>query len=265
MRALSIAIFITSLIFTGCSSDDNGGGSGGKANNNRVNWKNVPSSYNPDIETETFDIAGMKKVNINLFGFDGDVELVYSNEIPADQMDLRIYTVFKDSASWGAIRENYNGDSMNIFSTGTYSCSIKIENSNITALEGGCYVRLEIIMPAGVKVEVSNVERLLTKKFFAMSTQEFLDKIDSASFDDEKFEIIDEFILSYQGVSGNPEIMTEQLKTILEDLFPSDKQMTALRKLHPYVQDREKLHEMIEDVFTSSWDQDEAKAIVGVN
>ena len=261
MRALSIVIFLTSLIFAGCSSDDNGGGRGGEANSNRVNWKNVPSSYNPDIETETFGIAGMKRVNINLFGFNGDVDLFYSDEIPADQMDLRIYTVFKDSASWGAIRENYNGDTVNIFSTGTYSCSIKIENSNITALKGGCYVRLEIIMPSGVEVEVSNVERLLTKKFFAMSTEEFLDKIDSASFDDEKFEIIDEFILSYQEVSGKPKLMTEQLKTVLEDLSPSDKQMKALRKLHPYVQDRDKLHEMIEDVFTSSWDQDDAKAI----
>lgn len=256
------------VLLAGC---DNGGGKSGGDNNangtpnvkNRIDWSSVPAEYNPSIEDTEFRISGYEKINVNIFGFDSDTEVVYSADLPADKGFLRIYRVWAKSASWGSVSERSNGTTLDLRGAGSYSCSISTSNRKIESLEGGCYVRLQVYLPAGAEIEVYNLNKLLTKRFFAIKTELMLEQVDKASFEDEKFAVIETYLASYRGLNKNPEMLSNQLGSVISEFPFSAGKFKALRLLHKAVVDRENLGKMIEEKF-SYFDHAEARRIVGL-
>lgn len=254
-------------MLVGC---DSGGGSKGDNNNangkpsvkNRIPWSSIPSKYNPSIEDIEFRVDGYEKVNVNVFGFDDDVEVVYSKDLTNTGF-LRIYRVWAKSASWGSINERPNGTTIEMLGNGSYSCSIATTNNRIVQLEGGCYVRLQVFMPAGSEVEVYNVNKLLTKRFIPISTDLMLDQLDRASRDDDKFAVMETYLASYRGLKKKPEMQAYQLGVAVSEFPFSEGKFKTLRLLHAAVVDRENLGKMIEEKF-SYFDRAEALRIVGL-
>ncbi len=230
----------------------------------RVDWEKIPSQYSKNIDEKVLNLQSIDRVYVDAFGFQDDVEVVYSNEVAQGSAKLRIFSVISGFASFGRIDQTIKGTNLLVKNYGQYECSIQIKNGQITNLDGGCYIRLEIVMPAGAQIEVYNVERLISKRFFAMDTETFLKKIDAASWKEQKFEVIEEFVSSYSGLNKKPELTAAQLGVVIEDFSFSDPQLEALRRLHSYVTDRENLSAMIDDVFAFSRDRESARRIVGL-
>ncbi|WP_374000980.1 DUF4476 domain-containing protein [Bdellovibrio bacteriovorus] len=255
-------------LFAGC---DSGGGSKGGNNTangkpsvkNRIQWSSIPSTYNPSVEDIEFRTDGYEKINVNVFGFDDDVEVVYSKDLPADTGFLRIYRVWAKSASWGYVNNRPNGTTLDLIGNGRYSCSIGTSNGQIVQLEGGCYVRIQVFMPADAQIEVYNVNKMLTKRFFAIKTDLMLEQLDRASRDEDKFAVIETYLASYRGLKKKPEMQTYQLGAAVAEFPFAEGKFKALRLLHTAVVDRENLAKMIEDKF-SYFDREEARRIVGI-
>lgn len=270
MSVLSkICVSLMALAFlAGCDSGGGGSKDGNNANGkpsvkNRINWSSIPSKYNPSIEDVEFRVDGYEKINVNVFGFDDDVEVVYSKDLPADAGFLRIYRVWAKSASWGSVNERPNGTTLDLIGSGSYSCSIATSNREIVQLEGGCYVRIQVFMPAGAEIEVYNVNKLMTKRFFAIKTDVMLEQLDRASRDEDKFAVIETYLASYRGLKKKPEMQAVQLGDVVSEFPFSEGKFKALRLLHATVVDRENLSKMIEDRF-SYFDRAEARRIVGI-
>ncbi len=229
----------------------------------RVKWSGIPSQYNPSTDDLTFITSNIETLNLNIFGFNDDTEVVYSSDIPAGQGVLRLYKVYKNSASWGSLSSRVDGNALSISTYGSYSCSIRISNGQIAELDGGCYIRMQVFLPAGSEIEVYNIGKLISKRFKGMSVESFLKALHNASFDENKRAVITEFLQSYQSTGKTPVMTTNQLGTVIGEFMRNEEKLKALRRLHSFVSDRENLGQMIEDKF-NYYDRGEARRIVGL-
>jgi hypothetical protein len=163
VTAMSLGVGCSGIMDDRGPTDDKSGG-GNVREFQRLNWQSVPAEYNPRIDDLQFTTPEITRINLDLFSFDGDVEFFYSPDIPVGQGLLRMYKVFKGSASWGTLQPTVAGKTLNIINYGRYSCSLKTNNGQITDLNGGCYVRLQIFLPVGTLIEVYNVGRLINQR-----------------------------------------------------------------------------------------------------
>lgn len=266
-KIILIGLFM-SLVVVGCAGDENSDGGDGGDNNNKpqneryVNWESVPSEFNPSIDDIAFQTDGVEKINVDAFGFDQDVEVIYSSDMQANHGNLRIYKVFYEQASWGDLQPKVRGKNLNLINYGQYQCSIKVQNGQITSLEGGCYVRIQIFLPVGSELEVYNVDQLITKRFIPIDNEGFFDALDDASWDDEKFAVIDDYLASYTG-SKKPSLTTYELGKVIQKFLRGEDKLKALSRLHHVVSDRQNLSSMIEKEF-NHFDRQEARKIVGL-
>lgn len=260
-------IFLTANLLSACGgnsgSPGNSDGPGKSQPANRVNWSAVPSEFNPRQEDLNFLTNGIEKLTVDLFGFDDDVEIIYSAETLPNTGSLRIFKVWKKSASWGDLRPRPNGTTLDLKNYGSNACSIQIKNGQIAALEGGCFVRLQIFLPVGSEIEVYNVGQLISRRFIPIDAKAFLDQIDDASFADDKFAVIENYITSYNGMTKRPALTSEQMGTVVDEFMRGDDQLKALGRLHTFVTDRQNLGAMIEKEF-GHFDKEEARKIVGL-
>lgn len=262
-----MTVLLLSISLAACDNGSDGSGNSNdpsnKATSNRIDWNSIPSDYHPEVNDVGFHIDGYEKLAVNIFGFDRDVELIYSSDMPADTGFIRLFSVWKKSASFGGTQPRPNGRTLDLYSYGSYACSIQTSNRRITALEGGCYVRLQIFLPKGSEIEVYNVGNLISKRFIAISNEDFLRDIHKATWEKDKFAVIENYLVSYQITKKTPSLTSEELGTVIGEFMRSEDQFQALRRLHSFVGDRNSLLKMIEDKF-NYFDQKEARKIVGL-
>lgn len=260
-------VFTVSLLVNACGGSSSSDSKGDNGNNpqaqNRVNWSTVPAEFNPRIEDVEFSTTGFNKLNVDVFGFNDDVEVIYSNEISQGRGYLRLFKVWKEQANWGSLRPNPRGSILELRNFGTYQCSIQIRNGQITELNGGCYVRIQIYLPVGSEIEVYNVGQLITKRFIPVSTDEFLEQIDDASWAEDKFAVIESFLASYSSTSRSPSLTADQLGIVISEFSWTEEKLKALGRLHTFVSDRENLGRMIDAKF-SYFDREKARGVVGL-
>ncbi|MBC7370046.1 MAG: DUF4476 domain-containing protein [Bdellovibrionaceae bacterium] len=265
------AILLATALLSACGGSS-GSSAGNGANNpnnklqpkNPVDWASIPSEYNPSQENIVFQTVGFEKLNVDAFGFNDDVEIIYSPSVAAGNGYVRLFKVWKESVSWGSLRPRPNGKTLGINGEGTYACSINIRNGQITALKGGCYVKMQIYLPAdGTELEVYSVNQLISKRFFPMDTATFIKQFDDATWDEDKWAVIENYLASYQGMTKVPALTAKQLGTVVGDFIHAEDKYKALTRLHTFISDRQNLNAMIEDKF-SYFERPEAKRIVGL-
>jgi len=227
----------------------------------RVNWEKVPQEFNPRVEDVQFRTNQIEKLNVNIFGFDQDFEIVYSRTLASGQGFLRLFRVWSGSASWGDLTPRKNGETLELRANGTYNCSINVRNGQITALKGGCYVRAQIHLPVDARIEVYNVGQLKSKKFFAISNQEFFQLMKQSFNQKEMFLAIEDFLNSYVGTQKQASLSVKELTEVIRDFRTRKDQLAALRQLHRTVADRDGLKSMVESEF-SFFDRQEALDII---
>jgi hypothetical protein len=264
---LCLYIFVSVLV--ACGSDGEGGGSD-SANpkvKSFLSWEAVPEQYNPKIDRQEIDLSGVRKLEINIFGFDKDVRVRTSDRLAKDRALIEIYKVThntQNSSLVGQTSQTLIQDSLAINKQGNYSCSIEVSNGTITHLEGSCYVRMVVTLPTDREIEVYNLGFLVGPRYFAMSVEDFLYKVDRASFKEQKFSVIDQYLESHQQVKKRPRLLADHLSTILGEFAFDDDKFTVLRKLHTYVRRREDLRPLIDKHF-ARFHQDEALEICGLH
>ncbi len=260
-RALVLVLLFTAA----CSSskvEKNGGRPSKPVPAQRVNWASVPSEFNPRVEDIDFRTDGAERIELDVFGFNKDVEVVYA-DMPVGTAKLRLFTVYKESATWGSLNPRSNGKTVNLTSYGSYSCSIRIVNGAITQLKGGCYVRLQLFLPNGAQVEAYNVGQLLTQRFIPMSNEELLKNVDRASWAEQKLAAINEYLQTYARLRRSPSLATTELKDLLWDIMASSDKLKALSLLHMHISDRANLTALLDREF-SFRDREEARRITGL-
>lgn len=230
----------------------------------RVIWEQVPPEFSPHIEENTFRTDGVERIKTNVFGYSDDVELIYSPNIAWNQVGIRMYRVFRESATWGGYYQNVTDRTLNISKSGTYSCGIQIQNGRITQLNGGCYVRMQIILPMGSEIEVENAGVLISKRFIAMDNKTFLEKVRRANWAEEKYAVIREYLASYGNIGRRASLLTSELQTVVHDFTWHKEKIEALRMLHTSVIDREYLAVMIDREFPFRDEKNEARRVVGL-
>lgn len=211
-------------------------------------------------------ISNTQVIRMNFFGFTEDVDLIYSSSLPAGKASLDLYTVRSQDAqtTLSGYSLSGGGSEISLFnSSNSYSCSISVENQMIQSLKGSCYVRIVLTLPQDSNIEVYNVGELISPNFFAMSNEVFLQELDQAFTTSAKFEVIDDFLTSYQATNSRPTLISAELDTVLQEFRFSEDRFKVLRKLHMYVEDRNRLREVIQNNFRPS-DQGEALEIVGL-
>lgn len=254
--------FILSLVLGGCGKDSKKS-TDAPANPGRLQWESIPSEFNPRVQDEKFSTADIQRIKMDIFDFKRDVEVVYSPDIPKDSGVLRLFSVFKDSASFGGLDVKAEEKNLHLKRYGTYQCAIKVVNGQITELKGGCYVRLQVFLPPGAEIEVYNVGTLISKRFIPVDVKTFLENIDQARQTEEKFTVIEEFLNSYNGTSKQPTLLAAELGQVIHKFNFAQEKFRALRRLHALVTDRDNLKTMIESEF-SYFDREEARRIVGL-
>jgi len=266
---ISLLVLLSSIFLAGCNVSVGDSAKGqqdqgqGQGKSNRVNWESIPSEFNPRVVDTNFRTDNIAKIKMDFFGFKDDVEIVYSPSMPANSGTIRLFTVYKEQASWGSLGIYPRNNTLELSQSGSYQCSIQISNGQITKLKGGCYVKLQIILPVGVEIEVYNLNALISKRFIPVDTETFLKNFSDATWSEEKFKVIDEYLGSYAGMSKTPALSASQLGTVIEDFMHSKEKFEALRKLHSIVTDRINLAAMIDEEF-SYFDREEARRIVGL-
>ena len=257
-------IFTASLVACGNSStSEDKNGTVTEQQKRRINWGAIPSEYNPETFEENFQIGNSNRVFVDMFGFKDDVEVVYTDKLAQGQGYLKIYSVFKESGSRGSFNASTSGSNLMLNRYGTYQCSIKVENQNITNLKGLCFIRVQIFLPVGLEVEVYNIKQLITKRFIPIDSETFIKNFKDASFADGKKTAIEDYISSYSGMNKSPQLTSNQLGIVVDGFSWKEEQFEALRKLHIYVTDRENLGAMI-DKEISYFDREEARRICGL-
>lgn len=262
MKAFKLlGICVLALALTACSDDGGKKGGGDDVSPNALEWSAVPSEFNPNIEQTQFPISDIKKISSNLFGFSGDVRIRYSQDL-SDSGTLDIYSVSKDArTSVRGVDMQRKGDVLEIRRYGSYECSIRITNRRVEKVQGACYVRLVLTLPMGSEIEYSNAGTLISKRFIAMTNEEFLEALDNASHG-EHMGVIDAYLSSHTG-RNQPALSCEEVQTVIEEFTWKEEKFTVLRKLHKFITDRKNLYAMIEDTF-SYFEQEEARRIVGL-
>ncbi|MNL01165.1 hypothetical protein D3C87_1216260 [compost metagenome] len=113
----------------------------------------------------------------------------------------------------------------------------------------------------GSEVEYYNAGKLISKRFIAMTNEEFLAALDDARHG-QHMGVVDAYLASHQG-RNKPVLNCEEVETVLKEFTYKEEKLVVLRKLHTFITDRENLNEMIEDSF-NYFDRDEARRIVGL-
>lgn len=258
---LAIVLF-SSLFLTACNSSDNSKDGGASPKDlGRIDWNSIPSEFNPRVEDFNFRTDGAEQMSVDVFGFSKDFEIVYA-DMPANTSILRMFTVSKDSSGSMNLNPKKTGKKLDLNASGSYQCSIKTTNGRIESLKGKCYIRMQLFLPAGAEIEVYNSGNLLSRRFFAMSNEDFLKKIDDA-YSSNKQTVIDEYLNSYVETRKTPALSANQLGLVVNEFSFKEDKMTALRKLQAYAVDRENLRAMIEERF-SYFDREEARRICGL-
>ncbi len=263
MKLLNLVVLLLSLfVFTACSdSDDNSGNAAAQAN--WVNWDTVPAHFNPQIDQRNIVLGAAQRMRLNLFSFDDDVRVIYSSEQLVGRATLKIYKVYDQSASWGSLSTDQKNNAIEINNYGSYACSITVKNGAITMLEGGCYVRVEVVLAVGAEVEVYNQDTLLTQRFIPMLNSEFIQAMNNQSWIEGKIKVIDEYLYSYQVTKKTPYLVAVELEELLKDAAFTDDKFALLGRLHQLVMDRESLRPVIQNVF-NTFDQAKAYQMVGI-
>lgn len=227
-----------------------------------VEWGEVPQEFNPAIASVDFRTTGIEKLNVDIFSFKKDIEIVYDENMTTNAGSLILYKVWKGSASWGTVSIKSEGKNLEIKSLGDYHCAIKIKDKKIEELTGGCYVKIRIVLPKGSEIEVYNVGKLLSKRFIVLTTEEFLEKIVGEPFVSKKFILIQEYLQSYAGTTKSPQLSTNQLGVVLGEFDRTAHKFNVLKALHRSVTDRHNLSDMIDREFKST-ERQKAREIVG--
>ena len=259
----SLCILATAFALMGCKDSNKTKGMDAAAKPARLNWAAIPQEFNPRTEDTGFRTDGFERIKLDIFGFDKDVEVVYAANIPANSAVLRMFTVYKKSASWGGLDVTSSGKDLKVQKYGYYECSIRTVNGQITELEGGCYVRLQLFLPSGSEIEVYNVGSLISRRFIPVDTKTFLENFDRASFAKDKYAAIDDFLSSYAGLGRSPSLTAQQLGEVIGDFMFADDKFKVLSRMHMYVSDRANIFKMIEDKF-SYFDREKARQICGL-
>ncbi len=259
LRALLIILFFG---LVACGAGDTKKGDGTESEN--INWGSVPAEFNPQVENFENALNRVQKIHVNLFGFQ-DVRVRYSKELPQSLYRLDLYTVSKDArTSVSGVDTDYDENVLRIRKFGNYECTLATDGKNIKSVKGACYVHVILTLPYGAEVEVYNVDRLLTRRFFAIDNRTFIENLKRAWPVERKFEVIKSYLDSYRQVGKKPSLNCSELDVILDTFSWADEKFEVLRKLHGYVSDREGLPAVIDDNF-SYFDRDKARRIVGIN
>lgn len=266
--SLVVLGLLGALTITACSSDNDDKKSDNPSDPGvqRVHWDSIPSEYSPRKESFNLQLQSTQKIQMDLFGFTNDVQIHYSDSLPADAGSIDLFTVSKDSKhslSGLNIDEDLSTKSLKLNRYGSYECSIRIRNGKIAELKGACYIRVLLTLPKNAEIEVYNVGKLITKRFIAIDNGTFLKDLDRASFQEDKEAVIESYLESYRATGKTPVLTSGELAKAIQEFTRTEGKFIALRKLHAYVTDRENLGQMIEDEF-SYFDRDEAKRIVGL-
>ena len=273
MRKLILSLTATFFIVSCAKSSGGGGDQDNSSSTNPtqtpkthwINWDKIPSEYSPQITESSFNIDGFKKVNINIHGFDKDVNIIYSDSALSGELKILQYTVFKKIGVFGSLTEAPDGQALRLYTTTysqPYSCSLATRNREIVSLEGGCVVRLDLILPKNLKLEVYNLGKLISKYFFPMEYEHFLEQLKQAG-SDEKIIPIRNFTASYERVGEHLKLLESQLDEILDNITWDEEKLNALRLLHPHLSSRNELKKILDSQFTY-FNRKKAYQIVGL-
>lgn len=264
MKHVAMISFLILALGCGGSSTSNTEGDGGRVTpTNRVEWDRIPEEFNPKIDENRMEIEGFEKIALNIFGFESDVEVIYSKDIPAGKAHLKIYKVWKKQASWGSVVVRPNGRTLEVNGSGNHQCSIRVSNGQISELEGGCFIRIQLLLPVEARVEVYNLGKILTRRFFVMDTETFLKELSKASWDKDKYSVIENYLASYKNLNQQPSMTSAQLGTVIGQFIKTEDKYKVLEQLHLFVSDRSQLAKMIDSKFTY-FEREEARRIVGL-
>ncbi len=245
ISTLFLALALSSIGCSGKAEKSNSDDINNPQAQSRVIWDSVPQEFNPRVEDVQFQTTQIEKLNINVFNFDRDFEIVYTRTLTPGQGFLRLFRVWSQSSSWGDLTPRRNGKTLELRANGTYNCSINVRNGQITSLKGGCYVRAQIHLPVDAKVEVYNVGQLKSKKFFPLSNQEFFQLMKQSFNKKEKFLAIEDFLNSYVGTDLQAALSVKELTEVMRDFNTDKDRLEALRQLHRTVTDRDGLKSMV--------------------
>lgn len=259
----SVFILILGLSFlTACNKSENNSARTPNSGDD-VEWTAIPQEFNPEVMTDEFDVDRIREIQMNFFGYDDNVRLQYSPDLPKNRAHLAIYKVSKKSRTSVSLpRAEYREGALQLRSTGSYECSIQVRNGQVQDLLGACILKVVLTLPSGSLIEVENAGRLISDRHSGMSNEKFLRLLKQA-FTREKPAVVNEYVRSYAGTGRQPVLATRELSEVLKEFSFSNDKLEILRKLHMYVYDRENLDRMIEDQFTY-FDRKKAREIVGL-
>lgn len=230
---------------------------------NRVNWSTVPPEFNPDLHHLSVPTKSIQRLDLDIYKFADDVEVVTSADVPADWALLRLFWVSSNPEMRPKLKVERDGPRTKISGVDQLACLIRIREGQIESLEGGCYVRLQIVFPPKARVEVYNLGKLLTDRFVPLSFEELMSGLAKAETSNKKFAWIREYLVSYTSNSKIPTMTTEQLGFVLDFFSNRRERLEVLSELHRTLTDRNNLPSFIERKFHPN-DRDEARSIVGL-
>ncbi len=215
-------------------------------------------------KTYTVDLEGVNYINVSK-GAMKSLKLVYKKGLTEGKFVVKSVGESRTKADQVLnFTSDYEGDSIKIYNSNfNYSCELQTRNGKITKIKGGCLQSGSLTLPKGAKIEVYDGEKRLSKMFFPMTIDVYLEKLDDAFPSDEQLKVINEFVKSYKATKTKLELLSEHLQKSLDEFSFDNDKFTVLKKLHSYVTDRENLEEVIEDQF-SYFDQEKARKIVGL-
>lgn len=269
---MKIGIFALGLLFVlaGCNvkvaevkDPDGGGGNPSKPKEGRLNWSSISPNHHPNIDDINFNIKDIERLDVDIYQFEKDVEVVYSNALSKDTGQVRVYSVWNGDSILANYTQRTIDKNHQIGTSGRYQCQIETENAAIKKLKGMCIVRVQILLPEGSKVEVYNNDDRLTNRFLAVDNETFLKNIDLAMTDDEKLTVIEDYLASYTVTRKAASMTSEQLEKVLGEFAFDDKKQVVLEKMHSLVSDRENLGAVIDREF-SYFEREQACATAGL-
>jgi hypothetical protein len=248
------------LLGLAACSNSSGNGGGGASAQHLVNWEGVPANFHPQIQEITGEASGVTKVNVNLFGFTQDVQVVYEQR---PDVAVRMYTVWNESGLLPSPSVVRRANTLRYSTSGGYDCSYDISNGQIRKLKGGCLMRIDIAVPVGAEVEVYNVDQLISARYFPIDNQTFLSDLDKAFPSQPKFAVINDYLKSYSDTKKIPILATTELAHIVHAFMMTEEKYQALSMLNRYVMNRSSLSGMIEQEFMY-FDREKARQICGL-
>lgn len=262
------ALTVLTLVgILGCAENVNLSGNqdagGPSKQSNEVDWNKIPERYNPSTEDYRFVVTDVKRLFVSPIGFGIPIKLIYSESTKNPNGYLRLYKVWAKSAKWGYFDSDYESGKISITRYGEYSCSISVENGEISALEGGCYLKVEIYLPLNSKVEVYSSGNRISDQFYAMTAEELIDVLDDRINDSGRTLAVDDFVASNKKFNEQRSITSRQLGTVLNKFISIDSKLDSLSKMHGFISDRNNLSSMIDSEFSYS-DRPKARKIVGI-